>query len=706
MKCKRNHAFTTAGNPWTTRASKLDKIGRGYPQRDGRLIGWLGRLTCVLWATIANVPAVADPPQPVGGLWDQTINLISPESSVPYYPGFGNSVFKSSAPGAPANSTTLTPPSATIRWLSAELPAEQSAAQSGHSGTSAHGPELVPCAEMSSGQRQTPLAPDDALRGVIRLAPPPIETGDLAYPINLATALKLADARPLIISAAQAGAWVAEAKLQKAKVLWVPSFDMGSDYIRHDGFGPDFNLGINTPQRPLNQNVNFLYSGIGIIQNVALTDAIFEPLAARQELNSSRWEIQTAKNDALLDTANAYFTVHQYRGQLAGATDVVRRGHQLVERLQILSTDLIPRIEVDRGVRMLADMEQMAALARQHWRVSSADLTQVLRLDPRVLVVPQEHDHLQITLIEPNRTLDELIPVGLTNRPELASHQAMVQAVAQRIRREKGRILMPSIMLNGFQTPNELIQFGAQGIGHGDALNLWSLRDDLSPQAMYQWEAFGLGNYARIKEQRGEQSKSIIQLFKVQDAVAGDITRAQARLQSAAVRVIQAERSMHEALITFEGNYEGLAQTKRFGNVLVQIYRPQEAVVALQQLMTAYNQYFATVADYNRAQFELFHALGYPAAEVSAAANSGQHRARRYQSSVLLAACCARTAAGIALIWNTAIASLDQIEHVGTAVRYFGPRAWLDRGRIAAKMQQMRFIFRRSRIIPIVGRRR
>jgi hypothetical protein len=176
---------------------------------------------------------------------------------------------------------------------------------------------------------------------------------------------------------------------------------------------------------------------------------------------------------------------------------------------------------------------------------------------------------------------------------------------------------MPTMMLNGFQTPYELLQFGAQGIGHGDSLNLWSLRDDLSPQAIWQIEGMGLGNMARIKEQRGMQSQQIIELFRAQDAVAGEVVRAQARLQSAAVRVVQAERSMREALITFNGNFEGLAQTKRFENVLVQIYRPQEAVIALEHLLVAYNQYFATVADYNRAQFELFHALGYPAQEVA-----------------------------------------------------------------------------------------
>ena len=62
---------------------------------------------------------------------------------------------------------------------------------------------------------------------------------------------------------------------------------------------------------------------------------------------------------------------------------------------------------------------------------ASADLTQVLRLDPRAVVEPLENDHLQITLIDPTRGLDDLIPIGLTNRPELASQQALVQA-AQR----------------------------------------------------------------------------------------------------------------------------------------------------------------------------------------------------------------------------------------------------------------------------------
>ena len=99
--------------------------------------------------------------------------------------------------------------------------------------------------------------------------------------------------------------------------------------------------------------------------------------------------------------------------------------------------------------------------------------------------------------------------------------------------------------------------------------------------------------------------------------VAGDVTRALARVQSAAARVVQADRALRTAIITFNGNYEGLQQTTRLGNVLVLVNRPQEAVFALQLLKLAFDEYFTTVADYNRAQFELFHALGYPAHELA-----------------------------------------------------------------------------------------
>jgi hypothetical protein len=488
---------------------------------------------------------------------------------------------------------------------------------------------------------------------VVDLKKPPLAPGDLCFPINLAVALRLADARPLMVAAAQVSAWAAEADLQKAKVYWVPSFNFGTDYIRHDGFGPDFNRGINVPQgegplgqnspgnpgHPLNQNINYMYSGVGFtytpstptyfipegatepllpspeVQNV--TDMIFEPLRQRQSLNSERWDIQHSKNDALHKTARAYFEVHKYRGQYAGALWVVERGRNLVQTMKDLSRDLVSEVEIDRARNLLADLEQRAVSDRQMWRRASADLTRVLRLDPRAVCEPLEHDHMQITLIDPSRSLDDLIPVGLTNRPELAQHQAMVQATLVAIRREKLRPFLPSILINGFQTPYELIEVGGYGEGSGGNLNLWSYRNDVSPQVLWQADSLGLKNMAAVKKQRSRASQALIDLFAIQDEVAADVTKAQADLQAAAARVVQAERELKASIANYNGNLEGLKQTQRFGDVLIQIFRPQEVVFALQLLARGYDHYFMTVAEYNEAQFELFYALGYPAREIS-----------------------------------------------------------------------------------------
>ena len=178
-----------------------------------------------------------------------------------------------------------------------------------------------------------------------------------------------------------------------------------------------------------------------------------------------------------------------------------------------MSRDLVPRVEVDRARNMVADLEQRAVLARQEWRVASADLTQVLRLDPRSVVVPLEHDHLQVTLIEPGRTLDDLMPIALTNRPEVASQRALVQAAVARVRREKMRPALPVVMINGFQAAGMYLQAGIFGLGPNSSLNQWTGRIDVSFQLMWQLEALRAsatwrGSRSSAARSRGPSSTS------------------------------------------------------------------------------------------------------------------------------------------------------------------------------------------------------
>ena len=47
--------------------------------------------------------------------------------------------------------------------------------------------------------------------------------------------------------------------------------------------------------------------------------------------------------------------------------------------------------------------------------------------------------------------------IALGNRPELASQQALVDSATTAIRREKSRMLLPNVVLGGFQTPGQVV---------------------------------------------------------------------------------------------------------------------------------------------------------------------------------------------------------------------------------------------------------
>jgi outer membrane protein TolC len=390
--------------------------------------------------------------------------------------------------------------------------------------------------------------------------------------------------------------------------LWIPHLNLGTAYIRHDG-GDQLTQNASL----VNVSRNYFEAGAGLTIQFATTDAIFAPLAARQALRSRQADIQTAKNDALLATAEAYFTVQQARGRYAGMLDSVGKARELVRRVRALGKDLAPPVETDRALTLLADLQQAATAAHEDWLVASANLTRILRLDPAAVIVPLEPDFLQVSLISPAECLDHLIPIGLTNRPELASQQAIVQQTIARLRQERLRPLIPSLLLTGNGTPEFLYQGGVFGTGNGSKLNQFAGRSDVGLQIYWQLENLGLGNRARIRERAGENQLALIELFRVQDLVAAEVAQAHAQLASAVLRIAQAEIGLNEALVSYKGNLRGMGETIRFGDLLQLVNRPQEVVASVQQLRQAYDNYFGSIADYNRAQFRLFRALGYPA---------------------------------------------------------------------------------------------
>jgi outer membrane protein TolC len=468
------------------------------------------------------------------------------------------------------------------------------------------GPRFAPLPALPVALSSSDQAPSAVMS---ELPPAPAGLPDeRPLPINLPTALRLAGANPLDIILACERLRAADAQFQRTKVAWLPTVQLGTDYYRQDGRIQDVTGNVFATSK-----ASFM---VGATPNVvfAVTDAIYGPLAAKQVVRARQSDLQAARNDSLLTVAEAYFTVQQARGEVAGAIDSLKRTEDLVKRVDKLSEGLIPAVEKNRALTELAHRRQAVEAAYEHWQTASADLNRLLRLDPSALAVPMEAPNLQVNLIDLNRPLDDLIPVALTYRPELASHQALVQAALARIRQEKMRPLLPSVLVRGAATnPAGTLAAGLFGGGVDGDMSNFGIRNTIDLQFLWEVQNLGFGNRALVRQREAENQQAILSLFQTQDQIASEVVQARAQAIRAGRRQQQAEDGLKNALITVEKNLEGVQQTRSVGGNLVLIFRPQEVVASIQSLDQAFRDYYGAVADSNRAQFRLYRALGQPA---------------------------------------------------------------------------------------------
>jgi outer membrane protein TolC len=414
------------------------------------------------------------------------------------------------------------------------------------------------------------------------------------------------------VAAAAERIQVAAAVLEQAEVLWLPTVTVGGAYFRHDGRQQD------TMGNVFDNSRGSLMAGVGAgIGNAAVVnvpDAIFAPLAARQQLRARQADRQTASNDTLVAVSDAYFNVQQARGELAGAMSATRRTEELVGRTKKLAPALVPELETDRAEAELVRRQQAELFARERWKVASAELLRVLRLNPSAQVEPAEPPELRVELISLDRPVDDLIPIGLMNRPELASQQAQVQVTLMLLKQERLRPLIPSLLLRGDSMPGAgTLAGGVFGGGSNGRIGNGAFRSDIDLQLLWQFDNLGFGNRAKVRQRDAEKRLAFIDLLRIQDRVAAEVAQAYAQAQSAARRVGLAEKGVRSALSSADKNLVALAQTKSAQGRVILLVRPQEAVAAVQALAQAYIDYYGAVADANRAQFRLYRALGEPA---------------------------------------------------------------------------------------------
>jgi hypothetical protein len=178
------------------------------------------------------------------------------------------------------------------------------------------------------------------------------------------------------------------------------------------------------------------------------------------------------------------------------------------------------------------------------------------------------------------------------------------------------RPLIPSVLLRGFSTP----VVGSLGVayfggGQNSSLDNFGVRQDWDLQVLWTLQNFGLGNHALVKQRAAENRVALVELFRVQDRVAAEVVQAYSLAQTAEGRIREAEAGLKEAQELVRQDLAALGQTQRIGEggPIQLLVRPLEVVAAIQMLQQAYLDFYTSINDYNRAQFQLYRALGDPA---------------------------------------------------------------------------------------------
>ena len=436
--------------------------------------------------------------------------------------------------------------------------------------------------------------------------PPVVPPATFEYPIDLTTSLRLAEFENPQIAEARQRIVEAEALRQGAYALLLPSFNAGTNYHGHTG-----NLQRSTG-RILSLSEQSIYFGGGArtvaAESVAipavnifspLADALFEPLAASQNLERARFDASSTANTILMEVATAYFDLVQAEGslelfretetesnevaRLTGAYAVAGQGRKADANRAATTLKLIQR-EVERGEEEVG--------------VASARLARRLHLDPSVRIRPMVARIAPIALVDLSTPTEDLVRVALERRPEMGARAALVGVAETRLRQEIARPFLPTVWLGfsggGFAGGSNLVP---PFIGNAKG------RTDFDVRVFWTLQNLGLGNLAIQRRRRAEIGEAIGAQSRTINAVRREVASARGEALAAREQIEVTRRQLATSERGFREDLDRIRGT---------VGLPIELTNSLDLLSEARQNHLKAILNYNRAQVRLFVALGSP----------------------------------------------------------------------------------------------
>jgi outer membrane protein TolC len=431
-------------------------------------------------------------------------------------------------------------------------------------------------------------------------------------PIDLNTALQLAGVQNPQLLIARQRVVEAAALRQLAAAYILPSINLGGNYDSHNGTLQQSSgniLSVNRNALYLGAGANAIAAGTVNIPGVVLSGniavGIYGYLTSRQVVAQREFASVAVRNQAFLATALAYSELLRAEGHRAVALQVrddARKVAQLTAAYAAAGQGR--KSDADRAATELAQREADVQAAEGEVLVASARLCEVLFLDPSIRLHPTDAWVVPQPIVPDPTPLCELIALGLLNRPELGERRAAIREALLSL--EGARVLPFS--------PTILIGFSAGGFGGGSNLvrpifGNFQGRTDFDAIAYWTIQNMGVGNLALINIARSRVGLSRYQEIAVLDRVRAEVAEAYAKTHARFAQIGTTERAVLSATDGFKEDVIRLENT---------VGLPVELLDSLRLLARARLTYLDSIVDYNRAQFELYVALGQPPADALA----------------------------------------------------------------------------------------
>jgi outer membrane protein TolC len=410
--------------------------------------------------------------------------------------------------------------------------------------------------------------------------------------IDLPTALQLADRQNPEIAVARERINQALAVQQQAEVLWIPDLAFGSGWNRHDGQIQRFNGEVRTASR------SSLFVGVGPQLWLTPGEAYFAPLATRQLTAARQAGAAALTNERLLDVSLAYADLLQAYAELLINDETLRNAGTLLDITATFEkAGKGAAADTARARTEVRDRERQRIEIDARIGVASARLVELLYLPPEFPLHPAEPAMVPVALVPEKAPLPELIAQALAYRPELEENRALTLAALQRWRAAKVQPWVPNISLS--------YDAGGFGGGPNSFFGEFSGRQDLDVSLQWTLDNFGLGNAARTREAHSRYSQAALQQNALGARVAREVVSAFRVAYARRRALTAAQQAVEAARESYQLNEQRVRRAPEQG-------RPIELLQAVQALARARLDYLVTVADYNRAQFRLYTAMGNP----------------------------------------------------------------------------------------------